>query len=75
MGMSEDDRIRSKNRVHNEAFDIVSNLKEMGFSAKEMRANLESALNVSASDRIRNDIYLMALKIIGGIENEETINS
>lgn len=66
MGFFEDDRIRSKNRVHNLAYNEFLALKKRGWSNKEIVAHYNSV-----QDQIRNEIHQEIIKIAGG-SNEKT---
>lgn len=73
MGFSEDDRIRAKNKVNNEAFDMLEGMKQMGFSNDEIKRNLQTALTSPDIDSFRIDVFNTMLKILGRLD--ETTNS
>lgn len=64
MGFNEDDRIRSKNRVINCAFEIYDGLYAMGYSAADIKAHAEFKMQTEADPR-RNDIYMAVIDIAG----------
>ena len=70
MGFFEDDRIRRKNLAYSEAFDLLSNMRAMGFSDNDIKKNIEFAIGFSDSDKFRIDVYHTVLKIIGGLNEE-----
>ena len=72
MGFSEDERIRHKNRYHNEAYEIYENLKELGFSQKEIVDHCQLIMKTN-SDPFRNEVYLRIIKLVEGL-NENTNN-
>jgi len=64
MGFNEDDRIRSKNRTINCAFEIYDNLYAMGYSAADIKAHAEYKMTTETDSR-RNEIYLAVIDIAG----------
>ena len=71
MGFHEDDRIRRKNIVHNEAYDLVEQLRGMGATDSDI---VESIKLMQLLNN-RNEIYSTVLKIVGGSRNENTIKN
>jgi hypothetical protein len=69
MGMYEDDRIRSKNRIHNEAYELFESMRAKGYTDGDIKSVCAS---VEPGDEYRNEIYSMILKIIGGSHGEST---
>jgi hypothetical protein len=68
MGFSEDDRIRSKNRVWNEASDMYEGMLKMGFTHSDI-AQQAAKLLESSTDSNRNEIYQAMLVIAGRVDN------
>lgn len=68
--MSEDQRIRDKNKVHNEAYELYESLRAMNYSDGDITRHLQLCLSTSQDD-FRNKIYLSALKIV---EKTDEIN-
>ena len=64
MGLAEDDRIRSKNRTINCAFEIYDGLYAMGYSAANIKAHVEFKMTTE-TDFHRNEIYLAVIDIAG----------
>lgn len=64
MGFYEDDRIVSKNRIHNEAYNFLTKLRLTGLKDSEIEANIDSLMLTHQSE-IRNDLRNIILKIIG----------
>lgn len=62
MGFSEDDRIRSKNKLHNEAYQGYINLKNEGLSDEQIR---NVCKNFTHEENPRHEIFLTILKIVG----------
>ena len=66
--MYEDDRIRVKNKVSNEAFELIEGLRNMGYSDDEI---VQYAQFASAySDNSRTEIYYMMVSTIGRINEK-----
>ena len=63
MGFSEDDRIRVKNKIHNEAFEIYENLKYLGYD-NELIIKYAAFASQVTKDSFRNDIYTEVIKIV-----------
>ena len=75
MGFNEDDRIRNKNKHHQEAFDLFEGMKAMGFSYQEIINHAQEALKTS-TDEYRNDVFRAMLRIGGGLDvKESSVNS
>lgn len=55
MGFSEDDRIRSKNKIQNEAYKIYEDLKAFGYDNDYIIKYAQFALTTS-NDNFRNDV-------------------
>lgn len=70
MGFSEDDRIRHKNRHHNEAYKIYEGLKALGFSQKEIIEQSQLIIQTQ-QDPFRNEVYSVIIKLAEG-QNENT---
>lgn len=62
MGMSEDDRIRSKNRHQNEAFELYESLKFMRYNLAHIMKYAELAI-ANSSDPIRIEVYNTMISI------------
>lgn len=69
MGMSEDERIRSKNRVSNLAYDEFIIMKNLGWSNLDILNHCKKAQKLESNSYIRNNIYSAIIKIVG--ENNE----
>jgi hypothetical protein len=63
MGMSEDDRIRNKNRLINMAYDIYDSLKAKNKTNSDIHFIVSELLRIS-SDENRNKIYLTVLNLV-----------
>ena len=63
MGMSEDDRIRNKNRLINDAYDIYDSLKSQNRTNSDIEFTVSELLRLS-SDENRNKIYLTVLDLV-----------
>lgn len=72
MGFHEDDRIRAKNRVHNEAYEIVEGLRELKYTSGDIVRYAEFAMK-STSDSNRIEIYHEMIRISG--RSNEKVNS
>lgn len=72
MGHSEYDRIRNKNKPHTKAFDLYQDLKNIGFSNKEIIKYAYFAMN-NCSDFSRNEIYSKIISIARRINDNEGI--
>lgn len=68
MGFYEDDRIRKKNSVSNDAYELVLILKQLGLSDSDIVTTCESQL--STTNDFRNEIYSTVLRIVGGYPDE-----
>ena len=68
MGFHEDDRIRRKNKLYNDAYDTYSLLKSFGHSDAE----IVTECNKLISHGIRNEIYSTVIRIVGGSRGETT---
>jgi hypothetical protein len=73
MGMHEDDRIRSKNRAQNEAFDLIEGLKYMGYSSSDILKYAKLALELT-SDQSRINVFNTMISIVRST-NEDINNS
>lgn len=69
MGLNEYDRIRSKNKLHQQSYDYYCKLSAEGLSDEAIAALMRD-LSKTDSDNPRNDIYSTVLKMIEG-SNEE----
>lgn len=74
MGFSEDDRIRAKNRVHNEAYELWEGLKALGYSPDYIVRYADFAIQ-SASCSFRNEVYSRLISIAKGGSNESNSNN
>ena len=59
---NEDDRIRSKNRTINCAFEIYDSLHAMGYSSADISAHATHKMQTE-TDFYRNEIYLAVIDI------------
>ena len=73
MGFSEDDRIRAKNRIPNEALDIYEGLKAMGYDAAYMIKYAEFAKE-SCTCPIRNEVLNTMISIVRRCHESGTLN-
>ena len=64
MSFYDNERIRSKNRTINCAFEIYDGLYAMGYSAAEISAHATYKMSTE-SDYHRNEIYLSVIEIAG----------
>ena len=71
MGFSEYDRIRQKNRFHNEAFKIYEDLKAIGYSNNDVLRYANFALS-SSSDSYRNEIFKTLISILGRMNERDS---
>jgi hypothetical protein len=62
MGFHEDDRIRRKNSIHNEAYEAYRTFKGFGRSDAEIITECTALIKCG----IRNEVYSAVLKIAGG---------
>lgn len=67
MGFFEDDRIRAKNRKHQEAFDLYEGLKVMGYDNAYIKKYAEFALQ-NTTDSYRIDVLNEVLTIVRGVD-------
>ena len=58
MGFYEDERIRSKNKIHNEAHETYKKLKMMGMSDRDIVKYIQH-ISASEQDSYRNDLYML----------------
>lgn len=72
MGFYEDDRILSKNRLHNKAYKLITDLRISGLSNDEIINNVDTLIQLNQSE-IRNDLRNIILKTIRGFD--ESSNS
>ena len=56
MGYYEDDRIRNKNKIHNQAMETYQAFKKIGMSDQEILQHL-SIQKLNEGDKNRYDIY------------------
>ena len=64
MGFFEDDRVRAKNIIHNEAWNLYHSFKALNFDDSTIKDHVNLALQ-HTSDSYRNNIYDAILRIIG----------
>ena len=69
MSFYEDDRIRNKNKLHNEAYMWYEALKANGYSSEYIVSLCNTYINVGITHS-RNNIYSTVLKIVGSTFNE-----
>lgn len=74
MGFSEDDRIRSKNRAANEAYELYEGLKVMKYSDSDVIRYAQFAIQ-NTSDNYRNNIYLAMIRIARSKNGQESNSS
>ena len=63
MGFHEDDRIRQKNKAHNEACEMLAAMRFAKLTDSDIRV---ACLAAMISDSRRNEIYSTVLRIVGG---------
>ena len=63
MGMSEDDRIRRKNRHLNEAHELIEGLKTMGYDSAYIARYAQFAIT-NGSCPFRNEVYNTMIRIV-----------
>lgn len=68
MGFFEDDRIRRKNRAHNEAFDLYQGLITTGCNNDDVMLYVNSALQ-TAENPYRIEVLNAIISIVRGVEN------
>ena len=68
MGFSEDDRIRAKNRKHNEAYEIYENLKTLGYDNSYIEQHAQLAMQAE-SNPFRIEVFNTILRIVKGGNN------
>ena len=64
MGMHEYDRIRHKNRLYDEAYNMYLELQTQGLDDKEITSLCKSHMEHFSADA-RNDVYSAILRIAG----------
>ena len=64
MGFNEDDRIRSKNKLHNEAYEEYLKLKSQGYTDEDVTYYCQTQLD-NTSTNTRNEMYSTIMKIVG----------
>jgi|GEM_PF-4723056 len=69
MGFFEDDRIRRKNVVHNQAQQLYDNLRKEGLSNTEIQ---QYVTGIQPADPSRNEIHLAVLYIAKGDQDGES---
>jgi hypothetical protein len=73
MSFYDSERIRSKNRVINCAFEIYDGLYAMGYSAAEIKAHAQHKM-ATETDFHRNEIYLTVIDIAGRTSEKGNYN-
>ncbi len=71
MGFNEDERIRRKNRLQNQAHDYYAKLSGEGLSDDAISSLMSDLIQTDPTNP-RNDIYQTVLKIIGRINGDES---
>lgn len=71
MGISEDDRIRSKNRVQNEAYNLYEGLKLIGYTDEYVVKYIQLAIS-SCTDHFRLKVLNQILSNIRGSNEKIT---
>lgn len=70
MGFYEDDRIASKNRIHNEAYQLYQSLCDRGYTDNDIQQYLKE-LNSTQLNFLRNEVYSTALRLAVGRSDED----
>lgn len=70
MGFSEDDRIRSKNRVINEACELLEDLRAFGYDNAYIKKYAEFAIQ-NTTCYIRNEVYSRLISLLKDVDNEK----
>lgn len=65
MGFSEDDRIRAKNRKHNEAWQIYEDLKALGYDNTYIEQHARLALEAETNP-FRIEVFNTMISIVKG---------
>lgn len=73
MSFYEDERIRSKNALHNLAYEEYSRLKDGGLSDSDI-SQLCLGHIAAWPTSARNDIYSTIVKIVGGYRDAKSSN-
>ena len=72
MGFYEDDRIRRKNRLANEAWELYEEWRSEGLSPQQIALR---ALSLSSINNPRNELYSSVVKIAEGRTSETSSKS
>jgi hypothetical protein len=59
----ESERIKSKNKVQNEAYELLEAFKSFGYSLDDIKKYINFAITVN-KNVFRNDVYLYMLKTL-----------
>jgi len=73
MGMSDDDRIRHKNRHQNEAFDLYEGLKAMGYDHAYMIKYAKFAQD-ACTDPFRFEVLNTMVSIVRSLDEKINTN-
>jgi hypothetical protein len=73
MGFSEDDRIRSKNKHQNEAFELYEGLKAMGYDHAYMIKYAKFAQE-TCTDSFRFEVLNTMVSIVRSLDEKVTTN-
>jgi hypothetical protein len=71
MGFYEFDRIRSKNKIQNEAFEAYQELKQIGISDNLMLKLIANSKSINKDDLSRNEFYSCLENMIRGFRAED----
>lgn len=69
MGFHEYDRIRTKNKLYNDAMSLYQTLKNIGMSDNDIVKHIKDAANIT-TDPYRNDIYMCVERLAKGSVSE-----
>jgi hypothetical protein len=70
VGFNEYDRIRSKNKIHNEAYECYVNLKQTGLSDQDILGMCKNLSSLDNKKSFRPEIISEIEKIIGRKKHE-----
>ena len=73
MGMHEEDRIRHKNKVQQQAYDLYGSLSSEGLSDDAIATQVQELISLDPTNP-RNNIYSAVLKIVGREDDYEEIS-
>lgn len=73
MGFFEDDRIRQKNRKHQEAFDLYEGLKHMGYAGPDIIKYAEFAI-ANTDDSFRIEVFNTMISLVRSLDEKVDTN-